>query len=264
MRPVYLAYIFLFSLLLSSCEKVIDIPLNSASPVIVIEGTITTFPGPYRVIISQTTNYYKPGNIIRLSGAFVYVRDNEGNYWNFFEKKRGIYENMSFLGRPGITYSLEVEYKGRRYTASSVMQQPVPIDSLQAQYFPGTRFADPGHFIIIYFTDPPGKGNYYRIRTFRSQKASTAIYVMDDQLTDGNQIKFLLYGAAYQPGDTAIVELQAIDKGVYEYMLTLSKVSATNPPNETATPANPVTNLSGGALGYFGALALSRDTLVIK
>jgi hypothetical protein len=86
---------------------------------------------------------------------------------------------------------------------------------------------------------------------------------MDDQLVDGNQINLFLFGSAYEAGDTAIAELQCIDEQVYRYLLTLSNVSASSPSGSTTTPENPVTNLSGGALGYFSAVSISRDTLVI-
>ena len=264
MKKKFPFYIILLFFLLSSCEEVIEFPLKDVSPAVVIEGTVTTLPGPYRVIISQTTDYYNPGYLPHLSGALVFVKDSKGHYWHFKEKKQGIYENNEFRGTPGITYSLQIEWKDQFFSATSVMQEPVPIDSLHARYFPGSRFADPGYIIIIYFTDPPGKGNYYRIRMMRGDKTSTVIYVLDDQLTDGNLIPYYLFGASYESGDTAVVELQSIDKGVYEYMLTLSSVTASSQSGSTTAPANPVTNLSGGALGYFGALAVSRDTIIIE
>lgn len=46
--------------------------------------------------------------------------------------------------------------------------------------------------------------------------------------------------------------LQAIDKSVYDYFSSLNKLSAGGI-NSSATPANPVSNVSGGALGYFSA-----------
>ncbi len=264
MKRLIPLYSVLLILLFNACEEVVNIPLRNTVPGVVIEGSVTTLPGPYKVIMSQTTDYYNPGMIKHLSGALVFVKDSEGHYWYFQEKKQGLYENSQFTGIPGLTYHLQIEWNRHVYTASSVMQEPVPIDSLHVQFFPGSRFADAGYFIIIYFTDPPGKGNYYRIKMMRGEKTNTVIYVLDDQLTDGNQIPFYLYGASYQPGDTAIVELQSIDRGVYEYLLTLSTVTSSSQPGSTSTPANPTTNLSGGALGYFGALAISRDTVIIE
>ncbi len=264
MIKVVIFYLVLLSFLFfSSCEEVVDIPLKNASPAIVIDGTITNTPGPYTVKISQTTNYYSPARITGLSGALVFIDDHQGHQWHFIEKSPGFYQNNGFKGTPGITYTLNVSLHGKEYKATSLMENPVLIDSLAVRYFPGSRFAEKGYYIILFFTDPPEKGNYYRIKMYKGSRPNIVIQVLDDELANGNRIKYFLFGADYQSGDTAVVELQSIDKGVFEYLLTLSYVTAFNTSETTSTPANPTTNFSGDALGYFGALAISRDTLVI-
>jgi len=250
-------------LLLSSCEEVINIPLNNVTPVVVIEGTVTNLPGPYTIKISQTTDYFNPGNIAGLSGALVFLKDYNGHQWQFKEQRPGYYQNNEFPGTPGVSYTLHVQLMGMEYEATSTMQQPVSIDSLEVQYFPGTHFAKAGYFIFIYFTDPSARGNYYRIKMYKGSRPNPVIQLLDDKLTNGKRIKYFLYGGSYQPGDTAVVELQSIDCAVFNYFLTLSNVAASNQSGATSTPANPNTNFSGGALGYFGALAISRDTLII-
>ncbi len=248
---------------MTSCEEVIDIPLRPSEDQIVIEGKITNLPGPYLVRITRTTDFYDPGPVPAVGNATVYVEDDKGNTWYFLEKRNGYYLNDKFTGIPGTTYSLYVEAGGKSYRAVSTMPPPVPIDSLGVEYVSGTRFTDPGYYILLYFTDPPGKGNYYRVRLFKGNQPGTAIYVLDDKLVDGNQLNLFLFGSAYEPGDTAIAELQTLDEGVYRYLLTLSEVNASSPSGSGTTPANPVSNISGGALGYFGAVAVTRDTLVI-
>jgi hypothetical protein len=67
--------------------------------------------------------------------------------------------------------------------------------------------------------------------------------------------------------DTAIVELLTLDKSTYDYYSTLSNVLTegdTGPPMMMTTPANPNSNLSNGALGYFGAFAVRSDSIVIQ
>ena len=250
-------------MILTACEEVINLPLQSTNPVIVIEGKIMNLPGPYSVRITKTTDFYDPMPVPPVHNATVYVEDDKGHTWYFLEKKPGYYLNNELKGKPGTTYSLKVYVENGFYTASSYLPPPVPIDSVTAQYFAGTRFASTGYYIILYFTDPPGKGNYYRIKLYKDDQEGTAIYVLDDQLIDGNQVNIFLFGSAYQPGDTAVAELQSIDEKVYMYMLTLSNVNASSPSGSDITPANPVTNLSGGALGYFGAVSITRDTLII-
>ena len=258
-----LPVILLLSLLLTACEEEIYIPLDTAPPAIVIEGKVTNLPGPYVVRITKTTGFYNPSPVPPVNNATVFVADNQGHTWYFLEQRPGYYINNKFTGQPGTTYTLSVKAENKVITGSSFMPEPVPIDSIDVEYFAGTRFADEGYYIILFFTDPPGKGNYYRIKLYKGDQTGTTIYVIDDQLVDGNQLNVFLFGSAYQPGDTAVAELQSIDEKVYQYMLTLSNVNASSPSGSGTTPANPVTNLSSGALGYFGAVSITSDTLII-
>ena len=54
----------------------------------------------------------------------------------------------------------------------------------------------------------------------------------------------------------------SIDKSTYDYYRTLADLLYTNP-FFGSTPANPNTNLSNGALGYFGSYSSSFKTLVV-
>jgi hypothetical protein len=58
------------------------------------------------------------------------------------------------------------------------------------------------------------------------------------------------------------VELWGIDKGVYEYYSTLREILGGAGPS-TASPANPTSNISGGAMGYFSAFTVARKWRVV-
>jgi hypothetical protein len=51
--------------------------------------------------------------------------------------------------------------------------------------------------------------------------------------------------------DTVQMELDAIDRPVYDYFYTLNQSTLNG---QSAAPANPVSNFSNNALGYFCAL----------
>jgi hypothetical protein len=55
--------------------------------------------------------------------------------------------------------------------------------------------------------------------------------------------------------------MRCIDKGAYDYFYSLDQITSTN--GNSATPANPVSNISGGALGYFSAHTVRKATAVI-
>jgi hypothetical protein len=57
-------------------------------------------------------------------------------------------------------------------------------------------------------------------------------------------------------GDEITVELQYLDEKLYTFFQTLDEVN-----NNTA---NPVTNIKGGALGYFGAFASEQKMITAE
>jgi hypothetical protein len=54
--------------------------------------------------------------------------------------------------------------------------------------------------------------------------------------------------------------MESVDSGVYTYLRTLQQTINQN----SATPANPLSNITGGALGYFSAYSYSSQTVIIQ
>jgi hypothetical protein len=251
----------LFVVLLSSCQKIITIDLNSASPRFVIEGVITDSAGPYRVIITKSGSYFDQPVIPPVSGALVTVSDEQGSVDTLKEKKPGIYFTSKTVGIPGHTYSLKAAIENNEYEASTTMKSRVAIDSLtieELQGYGGRLWRS----VICHFRDPKGEKNYYRIKYFKNDTANADNYrLYDDQYTDGGKIAMRAGNA--EVGDTNTVVLMSIDKKAYDYYHTLEEILRTNP-FFGSTPANPNTNLSNGALGYFAAYSVSVRIIIIK
>ena len=62
-------------------------------------------------------------------------------------------------------------------------------------------------------------------------------------------------------GDEVTIEMQCLDEPIYQYWYTLRTGGGDGNEN-TASPANPITNITGGALGYFSAHTISRQTVI--
>ena len=62
-------------------------------------------------------------------------------------------------------------------------------------------------------------------------------------------------------GDRVTIEMQCIDEIVYRYWSTV-KAGGGDGDGNTAAPANPITNIKGGALGYFSAHTVSRKAVI--
>lgn len=256
--------IILVSWFLFSCEDIIEVELKSSEPAIVIEGVIHNDDGPYQVRISRSTDFYNPGIYPGVENAFVQISDNQGNLEVLREDSPGIYLAEFLVGHTERNYALNVIIDGNDFYAESFMPQAVPIDSLEVEIFPGGNFFDDGYIIHCFFSDPPETGNNYRLIAFHNGLNDGNFYLVDDKFTNGNTMEMIIFSPGKVPGDTVVVELHSIDKHVYDYYNTLSIIVTEQGGGNPANPANPITNLTNGSLGYFGALAISRRTVVIQ
>ena len=263
--PVVLSIVTIF--ILSGCQKVINVDLNEAAPRIVIEGLITDRPGPYTVTISKSGSYFNQPVLPPVTGAVVIITDNVGTIDTLKEKKPGIYLTSKTQGIPGRTYTLKVLSENKEYMGSSTMHSHVGIDSLkliksQSQHFGFDGDTEDKINVDIYcfFRDPYEK-NFYRIKVFTNDTARAENYgLYDDQYTNGLEIGLRVAHAT--AGNTYRIEFFSLDKQTYGYYSTLEDLLHTNPVFGS-TPANPNTNLNNGALGYFGAFAVSSKTIII-
>jgi hypothetical protein len=147
------------------------------------------------------------------------------------------------------------------------MYSHVDIDSLRLRKGQSQGIGFGGHGqnevrmdVHCFFRDPFEK-NFYRIKGYLNDSIGAENYrLYDDQYTNGSKTDLQVRRASV--GDTIRVELISLDKGTYEYFRTLSDLLHTNP-IFGSTPANPTSNLSNGALGYFGAYAISSKMIIV-
>jgi hypothetical protein len=239
------------AIVIASCQKVINIDLNSASPAIVITGNLNDQPGPYIVTLSQTVNFSQPNTFPAISGAFVSIADNTGTVDTLYETSTaGTYNTKKIMGVQGRTYTLKVVANGQTYTSVSTMPQVVNFDTLVVvQRIGGFRGGnDTSYTPEVVFQDPASVTNYYRFIETVNDTLLTNINALDDSYFNG---KYIAYPIRHRlnAGDSAKIEMQCIDKGTYQYLTTLGEASGST----NVTPANPVSNISNNALGYFSA-----------
>lgn len=266
-NSLHIALLLITFLIVPGCQKVINVDLNQATPRIVIEGLINDRRGPYSVSISKSGSYFNQPALPSVSGASVIITDNTGQNDTLKEVGAGIYITLKTRGLPGNTYTLRVNSDNVEYTGTTTMPSHVNIDSLTLVKRDSPRFDFGGNprndtHIDIHcsFKDPEEK-NFYRIKVFKNDSINTENYrLYDDQYTNGSETELRVANAT--AGDTFRIELLSIDKQTYGYYRTLEDLLFTNP-FFGSTPANPNNNLNNGALGYFGAYAVSSKTIII-
>ncbi len=254
--------IFIILVITCSCKKVVNINLNDASPQIVIEGIITNNAGPYQVQITKTVNFSDANNFPAVTGATVLITDATISKTDtLFEASPGIYKTHAITGIPGHSYNLKINTGGQKYTSSSTMPLPVPIDSLT---FIHSNFGANIINTIPNFQDPKGIPNYYSFTQFVNRKKLKNTFVFDDRLSDGKYIRPQLFtdSTVIKVGDTLTLSMNCIDKNVWSYFNILLQVSTDNR-GASITPSNPTSNISNNALGYFSAQAVQTKTKVV-
>jgi hypothetical protein len=250
--------LFAASSTFDSCQKVININLNSASPQTVVQANISDQPVPYTVLLSQTVNFSDPNVFPPISGALVIISDNVGNTDTLKENPPGTYTGDKLTGTPGRTYTLSITANGKNYSAVSKMPSPVNIDSLTLQKGPFGRDT----LINVQFNVPPVITTNFHFVELINNIPQKQIFVTNEQYQTGQVINFPLTTSrdSLKAGDTVTVQLQSIDANVYNYYSTLLDANGTG---FNAAPANPTSNISNGALGYFSAYAVTSKSIVI-
>jgi len=248
-----------------ACKKVIQVDLHEASSRVVIEGEITNVPGPYQVKITRSVPYSNDNTFPPVTGATVIVKDSiNGISYAFDEVSPGIYSTNQFAGIPKHMYKLTVSADGEQYTAISTMPGTVHLDSVT--FAVNTNFNGKKEInAVVNFQDPPGLGNCYQFIEYLDGKQVPNIFVFEDRLSDARYIEQALYNdSSYlQKGDTLSMKMYCIDKQIYDYFFSLAQIIGNNGGFQSASPANPNTNLTGGALGYFSAHTINEGRLIV-
>lgn len=273
-------YILLLLLLTLSCQKEIELDYRDIEPVVSIEGRVTN--EQVYVLITRTRSMNDSVKGRGIGGAVVTISSEDGTEQLVYDVRDGYYRPASDMkGVPGRTYRLDVTLDGHQYAASSTMPRQAPIVSTQ---FIWQSLLDNGMLMYeMWASDPePDVRNYYWYRVDRRakdpkvrQKQGTDAYrwssfddrgainariyrdimcvneeMMDGQDIEDDQLKSILFD-----GDTITLQLMTIDRAMFEYYQSLSVGQRMG--------ANPISNISGGCLGYFAAGSVSHADTVI-
>ena len=266
-RITGLSMLIIGSFFFASCEKVIDIDLNSAAKKYVIEGIVSDKAGQSKVLLSTTKNFSDDNSFASVSGATITVTDNTGNVSTFVETTPGVYTAPALVGAVGKTYSLNVVTNGNTFTAVSTMPQKINIDTVFAS--DELLFGDVTKLVNYAYQDPAGKGNNLRFVEYINGLQVKTIFLRDDDYVDGNYVQSKLWYMAddnddkykIKQGNKVDVEIFCVAQDVYKYWFSLDQ-SATGA-SQSASPANPVTNIKGGALGYFSAQTYQTKSFIV-
>ncbi len=277
MRNYLLSFLFLTGM--AACTERMDISTDNPTPRLVITGYITTEKAEHIIQVSRTVGYFGHESPKLYSNASVKINNiplknlENGNYCTA----------PDFYGKPDSTYKLEVwvdfdeDGEDEYYTASATMPSYPVLDSVSFIKITGNK---PYWFALVHFRDVPGPNHYgahlylnrvdvpplkyskniphYFLNPFNERAAEGdnivfPTYVIQEEMNWINDEKIMLHR-----GDTIMLELNLLSPEYFEFIRTAKEEIEGGNPLFAGPPANVPGNISGNALGIFGAYTVSR------
>ena len=181
-----------------------------------------------------------------------------------------VFTTSKIVGEPGKTYTLRAEYKDYVATATTTIPKPVEPDEVYCRALGDTTYT-----VVVRFTDPPEKGNYYRAFTKTIGKdgryqPSMAAYA-SDEVFDGSAEMILfstqrllepLYMLDFKQGDEVWVKFCTMDKATFNFWSNYEVMLATNANGSWWFDTDMEVNVHG-ALGYWAGYGVSERKVVI-
>lgn len=268
----------MFALLIAgffACEEVVNIDVNQAPPQLVIDGLVTDEDTTHQVRITSTSDFSAEFGVV-ITNASVRVSDNVGNSYSYIHNPTGIdsldgtyYSEQKYAGVTGRVYSLEVLVNNLTLTASDTLRPITEIDSLSVRIDTFAQ-SDPDndgeiYQVLLYAAEPQETMDFYYFRFYRDRViiADNQVYAFDDQVL-GDRLDGLPSPVNFKEGEHASVEIYSLTREQYVYYLDLSNLLNSDGGMFSPPPANPRSNIKGGALGIFQVSGLRRAGLVIE
>ncbi|MGE6218328.1 DUF4249 domain-containing protein [Nubsella zeaxanthinifaciens] len=263
----YILMLIAGAIFLSSCEEVIDLKLDTASEKYVVEAQLTNQIGGAKVLISKTKSYSSSNDFVGISGAVVEIENQQGVVTRLNESSnKGVYTHLTLSGMPGQTYRLKIVVSGQTFTSSSVMPAIVPLEDVypyELNLFDGPRL-----FTQVKYKDPAGVKNFYRFIEYKNGVYTKSIIAANDEFTNGRTVNQTIFPFEFteesklKKGDKIKLEFLTIDEPVYKYWFSVDNGAQGG--SDSAAPANPVSNIKGGAIGYFSAHTLQTKEYTVQ
>ena len=259
-------------LLLTACEKVVDLDLDTAPARLVIDASIQWEKGTVgneQTIMLTTTSSYISNDIPAVSDATVYITGPDGAVYDFLEVAgSGFYNCSNFEPTLNGEYTLTV-ISGDTYTATETLK-PVP-DLEQTEQNNAGGFTGDDIEIKVFYTDNGSTDDFYLSRFQPSFNIVPDFDVTEDRFFQGNQIFSLYSDEDLEAGQTLDFKLSGISQRYYNYMNILLSIAGSGGGSPFQSPPATVrgnivntTNEDNFALGYFRLSETVSRSIVIE
>lgn len=231
---IYIRIIILFfAIAFTSCEDVIDVPVQTTTSRLVIDASLDWEKGTdgnvQSITLRTSTPFFDTTTNAIVTEASVIVTNNTNNTeFIFIDQNDGEYTTTEFIPILGQSYTLEVIYDGEIYSATETLNEVTEITALFQDRIDG--FSEDELELHVVFTDPPEEGNRYLFKFQRQDELLPVFEVGFDKFVNGNEIDWWYEEdddedtdkiEAIVPGDIVSVEMYAISEAYFDYMKIL-------------------------------------------
>jgi len=149
MRLLRTIVMLVFAILVGNCIEPYSTPPFNEPSLLVVDGLITTEPGPHFVKLSRSTTLNETAIENPVVGALLSIMDNSGDQINLIETSPGMYQTTpaDWHAESGKSYTFQIELSNGRLFKSTEqgIYSAGTIDSLFATFSPDaiTNVDDP-------------------------------------------------------------------------------------------------------------------------
>jgi hypothetical protein len=273
-----LILMILVVVVLTGCEETVQLDLKQVPDRLVVEGLITDVAGKQFVRITKSAGFYQTGVTNRISTAQVTVHDNTGETMVFTHNPNNVADSIGYYfpskGYVGVVdraYTLTVVVDGQTYEASDTLVRVTTIDSLAYQPNRIRERDNPSDGkimeVLMFAKEPQETVDNYLFKYYRNDSliynSNTDVYVVNDYGV-GENIGGFPSPIYYAVGDTARVEIYSISRVAYVFYNDLATILNSDGGMFSPPPANPRSNISNGALGFFQVSAMHDRSVIVK
>ncbi len=232
-----------------------------------------------------------------VKGALVIISDNAGIIDTLRQRlpqhagdeaytiEEGYYETSKLQGKAGRTYHLTIKVNGKEYAASTYMPAVATIEEVSSIYkkdpFKNNEFQ---LVPTVTFQEPQATRDYYLFNLgqgnddwgpilFGGSNRHWNVSVVSDAALPAYVKNYSVDGGVapsgmdfyyYRSGEEVRVNMYSLTPEAYKYFKALVTQFNNDGGAYQPAPASPPTNISGGAVGFFGASAVSSKVGVMK
>jgi hypothetical protein len=288
MKKIFL--ILNFSFLIVSCTAPIDIRVRAGEERIAVYSTLFGDEIHQRVTVQRTMPFFSSDlGASWIPDATVTISSSRGEIYHTWwdVTSNGYITREAFAAVPGVTYTLDVEFDfdsdgtAEHYTASTTPLAPA-MKVYAAEIVPTKVVAMFLYRFLIFGEEPAGKDFYVTriaINDVIRQSRLEHWGLQDDRLFDGSRFDGMTVATFdsergfdpesreennwVKPGDEVTLLISNVDEDFFYFISETRQSNGASNPFFGGPPYNARTNISGGAVGYFGSLCPMRVSAVV-